>query len=416
MGEVTETSVDRVPTVLVIGTLDTKGEECAYLRARLAAAGCDVVVMDAGILGEPQVPADISREEVARAAGTDLASLVESGDRSKAIETMSRGAAEVVRRLHEEGRVDGILGIGGSNGSALVTTAMGSVPLGVPKLMVSTMAAGDTRPYVGTMDLTMMYSVVDLAGLNSVSERVLANAAGAVAGMARSAIHFVPVTKSKRSIGATMFGVTSGAVTAARQVLEHRGYEVLGFHATGSGGRSMEALMRGGRLAGVLDITTTELADELVGGMLSAGPDRLEMAGSLGLPQVVSVGALDMVSFGPIHTVPEKFRDRRLYRHNPTVTIMRTTVEECAQLGRIIADKLNRAKGPAAVFLPVSGISAISAAGGVFYDPEADQALFDALRQGLEPRIDLVEMEAAINDPVFGRAMAERLYTFLRAS
>ncbi|MGH9051907.1 MAG: Tm-1-like ATP-binding domain-containing protein [Acidimicrobiia bacterium] len=412
----TETRADRVPTVLVIGTLDTKGEECAYLRARLAEAGCHVVVIDAGILGEPQVPADISRKEVAHAAGTDLASLVESGDRFKAIETMSRGAAEVVRRLHEEGRVDGILGIGGSNGSTLVSTAMGSVPLGVPKLIVSTMAAGDTRPYVGTMDLTMMYSVVDLAGLNSVSERLLANAAGAVAGMARSAIDFTPLTKYKRSIGATMFGVTAGAVTAARQVLEHHGYEVLGFHATGSGGRSMEALMKGGHLAGVLDITTTELVDELVGGMLSAGPDRLETAGSLGLPQVVSVGALDIVSFGPIHTVPEKFRGRRLYQHNPTVTIMRTTVEECAQLGRIIADKVNRAKGPVAVFLPLLGISAISTAGGVFHDPEADRALFDALRQELDPSIDLVELEAAINDPAFGRAMAERLYTFLRAA
>lgn len=405
-----------MPTVLVIGTLDTKGEECAYLRARLAAAGCDVVVMDAGILGEPQVPADISREEVARAAGTNLRPLVESSDRSTAIETMSRGAAQVVRRLHEEGRVDGILGIGGSNGSALVTTAMGSVPLGVPKLIVSTMAAGDTRPYVGTMDLTMMYSVVDLAGINTVSERVLANAAGAVAGMARSAVDFRPATKPQPSIGATMYGVTAGAVTAARPVLERRGYEILGFHATGSGGRSMEALMKAGHLAGVLDITTTELADELVGGMLSAGPDRLEMAGSLGLPQVVSVGALDMVSFGPIDTVPEKFRGRRLYQHNPTVTIMRTTVDECAQLGRIISDKLNRATGPVAVFIPLSGISAISTAGGVFYDPDADRALFDALRQGLDSRIDLVAMKAAINDPVFGRAMAERLSTFLRAS
>ena len=414
MGDLTAT--DRMPTVLVIGTLDTKGEECAFLRARLTGAGCQVVVIDAGILGKSGIPADIPREEVARAAGTELTSLVGSGDRSKAIETMSRGAAEVVRRLHEQGRVDGIIGIGGSNGSTLVSTAMGSVPLGVPKLMVSTMAAGDTRPYVGTMDLTMMYSVVDLAGLNSVSERVLANAAGAAAGMARSAVDAMPITTSKPSIGVTMYGVTSGAVTAARQVLERRGYEVLGFHATGSGGRAMEALMKAGRLAGVLDITTTELADELAGGMLSAGPDRLETAGSLGLPQAVSVGALDMVTFGPIDTVPEKFRGRQLYQHNPTITIMRTTVEECAQLGRIIADKLNRAKGPVAVFIPLSGVSAISTAGGVFYDPEADRALFDALRQELDPRIDLVEMEAAINDSAFGRAMAERISTFLRAA
>ena len=405
-----------MPIVLVIGTLDTKGEECAFLRARLTDAGCQVVVMDAGILGKPRIPPDIPREEVARAVGTELTSLVGSADRSKAIETMSRGAAEVVRRLYEQRRVDGIIGIGGSNGSTLVSTAMGSVPLGVPKLMVSTMAAGDTRPYVGTMDLTMMYSVVDLAGLNSVSERVLANAAGAVAGMARSAVDSMPITKSKPSIGATMYGVTSGAVTAARQVLERRGYEVLGFHATGSGGRAMEALMKAGQLAGVLDITTTELADELVGGMLSAGPDRLETAGSLGLPQVVSVGALDMVTFGPIDTVPGRFRGRQLYQHNPTITIMRTTVEECAQLGRIIADKLNRAKGPVAVFIPLSGVSAFSTAGAVFYDPEADRALFDALRQELDPRIERIEMGAAINDSAFGRAMAERISTFLKTA
>ncbi|MBX6754417.1 MAG: Tm-1-like ATP-binding domain-containing protein, partial [Thermorudis peleae] len=332
-----------------------------------------------------------------------------------AIETMARGATQIVRTLFQQGKLHGILGLGGSGGSALVTAAMRALPIGVPKLMVSTLAAGDTRPYIGVSDIALLYPVVDIAGLNRLSEQILANAAGAIAGMAQAYEQYRPPQTAKPLIGATMFGVTTPCVTAARQRLEELGYEVLVFHATGTGGRAMEALVTGGFLAGVLDITTTELADELVGGVLSAGPERLEAAGAMGIPQVVSLGALDMVNFGPIDTVPERFRHRRLYKHNPTVTLMRTTPEECAELGRIIAQKLNQARGPVVVFIPKRGVSAIATEGGPFYDPDADQALFTALKAHLRPDIPVEEWDTDINDPAFARAMAERLAALIEA-
>ena len=251
-----------------------------------------------------------------RAAGAEVADLAASGDRGAAVETMARGAAEIVKRLRAEGRLDGILGLGGSGGSAIATYAMRQLPVGVPKLMVSTVASGDTRPYVGAVDVTMMYSVVDIAGINQISERILTNAAAAIAGMADA--QSIEIAETGRPlVGATMFGVTTPCVTRARERLEELGYEVLVFHATGTGGQSMEALIRGGFIAAVLDATTTELADDLVGGVLSAGPDRLEAAGEVGIPQVVSLGALDMVNFGPMETVPERFRERQPLRAQP---------------------------------------------------------------------------------------------------
>jgi uncharacterized protein (UPF0261 family) len=327
-----------------------------------------------------------------------------------AVDAMGRGAAEVVRRLHEEGRLDGILSVGGSGNSSIAAQAMRALPVGVPKLLVSTLASGDTRPYVGATDVSMTYSVVDISGLNRISERILANAAGAIAGMARVS---VPESGGKPLIGATMFGVTTPAVTRARERLEELGYEVLVFHATGTGGQSMEALAQGGFLAGVLDLTTTELADDLVGGVLSAGPDRLEAAGRLGLPQVVSVGALDMVNFGPRETVPAQFEGRNLYVHNPTVTLMRTTPEECAELGRRIARKLSAATGPTALFVPLKGVSMIATEGGPFHDPGADEALFGALRAELGDNVELHELDLDVNDSAFAEAMANRLHEML---
>jgi uncharacterized protein (UPF0261 family) len=327
---------------------------------------------------------------------------------------MARGAGEVVKRLQAEGRLDGVLGLGGSGGSSLVTSAMRELPVGVPKLMVSTVASGDTRPYVGESDVTMMYSVVDIAGINQISARILSNAAAAIAGMAKAEVP--EAGEVKPLVGATMFGVTTPAVDAARERLEELGYEVLVFHATGAGGRSMEALMRDGFITASLDITTTELADELVGGVLSAGPDRLEAAGTLGIPQVVSLGALDMVNFGPEDTIPKKFDGRNFYVHNPTVTLMRTTPEENAELGRRIARKLNAARGPVTLFVPLGGVSLIDAEGQPFYDPEADRALFDALRENLdEGVVEVQEMETHVNDPAFARAMAERLHEHYEA-
>ena len=401
-------------TVVLLGTLDTKGAEYEYLRERVRAAGCEVILVDAGVMAAPPA-ADISSDEVARAGGADRAALAAAADRGPAVAAMTRGAVAVVQRLHGEGRLDAIVGLGGSGGSAIISAAMQALPVGVPKLLVSTMASGDTRPYIGTADIAMMYSVVDIAGINEISERILSNAAAAAAGMALAAAEFVPAGGAKPLVGATMFGVTTPCVTVARELLEERGYEVLVFHATGAGGRSMEALMKGGFITASLDITTTELADELVGGVLSAGPDRLEMASALGIPQVVSVGALDMVNFGPLDTVPAQFKDRNLYVHNPTVTLMRTTEGECAELGRIIARKLNAAKGPLTVFIPLRGVSMIDVPGKPFHEPDADAALFRELKGGLRPDVEVVEMDTDINDPAFARAMAERLDAHYRA-
>jgi uncharacterized protein (UPF0261 family) len=397
-------------TVVLLGTLDTKGMECDYLRDRLREQGVDVLIVDAGVF-EPHADADVSHQEVAAAAGADVTALAEAGDRGAAVDAMGRGAAEVVRRLHEEGRLDGILSVGGSGNSSIAAQAMRAVPVGVPKLIISTLASGDTRPYVGASDVSMTYSVVDISGLNRISERILANAAGAIAGMAKVQVE---ENEGRPLIGATMFGVTTPAVTRARERLEELGYEVLVFHATGTGGLSMEALARAGYLAGVLDLTTTELADDLVGGVLSAGPDRLEAAGELGLPQVVSVGALDMVNFGPRDTVPAEFESRNLYVHNPTVTLMRTTPAECAELGRRIARKLSAANGPTALFLPLQGVSMIATEGGPFHDREADEALFGALREGLGANVEVHELDLDVNDPAFADAMANRLHEMVR--
>ena len=390
-----------MPTVVLIGTLDTKGQEYAFLADRVREHGCDVLLVDVGVLGEPSIAADVGRAEVAAAAGADVTALAAEGDRGAAVEAMARGAAAVVKRLHAEGRLDGVAALGGSGGSSIATHAMRELPVGVPKLMVSTLASGDTRPYVGAVDVTMTYSVVDIAGINQVSARILSNAAGAIAGMAKATTP--SLGQARPLVAASMFGVTTPCVTAARERLEELGYEVLVFHATGTGGQSMEALMRGGFVIASLDVTTTELADDLVGGVLSAGPDRLEAAGELAIPQVVSLGALDMVNFGPRDTVPPQFAGRNLYVHNPTVTLMRTTPEECAELGRRIARKLNAARGPTALFVPLRGVSMIAVDGQPFHDAAADEALFGALREHLDPRVEAHWLELDVNDPAFAR-------------
>lgn len=397
-------------TVVLLGTLDTKGAEYAYVRDRVAENDCDVIVIDAGILGEPGIVPDIDRGKVAEAAGVTIEKLVEAGDRGSAIEKMGRGAGVVLAELYEQGRVNAVFGMGGSNGSSLSGTAMQALPVGVPKLIVSTMASGDTRPYVGTTDVAMMYPVVDIAGINSVSARVLTNAAGAIAGMARANAGFSHHGADRPVVGATMFGVTTPGVDAAREWLENRGYEVLVFHATGTGGMALEALIDDGLIDAVLDVTTTELADEVVGGVLSAGPRRLEAAGAAGIPQVVSLGALDMANFGPIDTVPARYRNRNLHRHNPTVTLMRTSPEECTEIGRLIAAKLNAATGPLTLFIPRGGISALAAPGGAFHDPRADAALFQSLEDHLHDHVEVVVSDAHINDRELGAAMARRLH------
>ena len=397
-------------TILLPGTFDTKGEEYAFVKALIHARGHETLTLDLGVLGESPTSADIPALDVAQAGGSTLDALRAAADRGTAIEVMQRGGRALTRQLLASGRFDAILGLGGGGGTTMITALMRDVPVGLPKVMVSTMASGQVGPYVDVKDITLMYSVVDIAGLNPLSRRILANAAGAVCGMVEQ---LVPPASDRPLLAATMFGVTTPCVTEARKHLEQAGYDVLVFHATGSGGRAMEALIDDGWVAGVLDVTTTEWCDEVVGGVLSAGPDRLSAAGRRGLPQVVSVGALDMVNFGSADTVPARFQNRRLYRHNATVTLMRTTPDECTEIGRRIAAQLNRAAGPVVLLLPLRGVSMIDAEGQPFHDVEADQALFRSLRQHAGPNVRVRELDAHINDPVFARALADELLGLL---
>ncbi|MFD5411301.1 Tm-1-like ATP-binding domain-containing protein [Streptomyces nojiriensis] len=409
--------------VVLVGTLDTKGVEYGWLREGLLRAGAEVVLVDTGIMGEPRVPADVPREAVARAAGTELPDLRTAADRGAAVATMARGAEATLLRLHAEGRLHGVLAIGGSGGTSIATRAMRALPLGVPKLMVSSMASGDVRPYVGSSDITMMYSVVDIAGINSISAPVLANAVAAITGMARAYARTSAETRPPRLgaggrplVAASMAGVTTAGVDAARERLTELGYEVLVFHVSGTGGRTLETLAGQGVFAGVLDLTLSELADDLCGGILTAGPDRLSAAGRAGIPQVVSLGALDMVKFGPLESLPRQVRDRGVHVHNPSITVTRTTAAECAELGRRVAAKLRSASGPTAVCVPLRGLSTLGAPGGPYHDPGADRALFSALREGLRGSATrLYDYDTHINDPAFGRAAADRLHTMIGA-
>ncbi|MFJ6479234.1 MULTISPECIES: Tm-1-like ATP-binding domain-containing protein [unclassified Streptomyces] len=410
-------------SVVLVGTLDTKGVEYGWLREGLLRAGVEVVLVDTGIVGEPRVAADVPREAVARAAGTQLSDLRTAADRGAAVTTMAKGAEATLLRLHAEGRLHGVLAIGGSGGTSIATRAMRALPLGVPKLMVSSMASGDVRPYVGSSDITMMYSVVDIAGINSVSAPVLANAVAAITGMARAHARSSAQGRPPRLgggdrplVAASMAGVTTAGVDAARERLTELGYEVLVFHVSGTGGRTLETLAGQGVFAGVLDLTLSELADDLCGGILSAGPDRLSAAGRAGIPQVVSLGALDMVKFGPLESLPRQVRDRGVHVHNPSITVTRTTAAECAELGRRVAAKLCAASGPTAVCVPLRGLSTLGAPGGPYHDPGADRALFSALREGLRGSTTrLYDYDTHINDPAFGRAAADRLHAMIGA-
>jgi uncharacterized protein (UPF0261 family) len=401
--------------VLLAGTLDTKGIEFQFVRDLLHQAGVPTLVLDASVLRPPPFSPDISREEVYAAAGLRYEDVLGAGDRGRAVAAAARGTARIARDLHEQGRLEGVLGLGGSAGTTIATAAMRALPFGVPKVMVSTLASGQVRPYVGVRDVCMFHSVVDLCGLNRISRSVLTRAAGAMVGMLRATPLAGASDLSDSVAGAsglcaaTMFGVTTPCVEAARAAVEKGGYEVLVFHATGTGGQTMEALIHDGLIAGVLDLTTTELADELVGGVLSAGPDRLTAAALRGVPQVISLGALDMVNFGPPETVPEKFRGRRLYAHNPNVTLMRTTPEENDALGKEIAHKASAARGPTAVLVPRRGVSAIDAEGQPFWWPEADAALFASLRTWMSPHVRLIELDLHVNDPAFAAEAARLL-------
>lgn len=401
--------------VYLIATLDTKGAEAALVRERLQQLGLQVTLVDAGAIGTSTVQADISREEVFAAAGRSLVEVVAQNDRGAAISAAAAGVEKIVTAAFAAGQVDGVLALGGSAGTTIGTQTMRALPIGVPKLMVSTLASGQVRPWVGDKDILMLNSVVDIAGINRISRQILLQAAAAMAGMVQHRASDVAAATDKPLIAATMFGVTTPCVQRARQALEEAGYEVLVFHATGNGGQAMESLIAEGLICGVLDITTTELADELVGGILAAGPDRLTAAGRRGIPQVVSVGALDMVNFGPRATVPARFAERTFYQHNANVTLMRTTAEECARLGEEIGRKVSAAKGPATILLPRQGVSAIDRAGQPFDDPQARETLFAGIRS-TAGNTEIVELDAHINDDSFAVAAAQRLLEMLAAT
>ena len=394
-------------TIAIVGTFDTKGIEYSYVKELIESLGLDTLTIHTGVF-KPAFEPDISNKEVAKAGGTDIETLVAKKDRALATELLSKGVEKLIPQLYEEGRFDGIISFGGTGGTSLVTPAMRALPIGVPKVMVSTVASGNTTQYIGTSDIIMMPSIVDVAGLNSISTKIFTNAVFAIAGMVK--FENKKVVAKKPLVAATMFGVTTPCVSKAAKYLEDRGYEVLVFHATGIGGKTMEALIEGGFIEGVLDITTTEWVDEIVGGTLNAGPHRLEAAGKNNIPQVVSVGALDMCNFGPYDTVPNQFKNRNLYKHNPTVTLMRTTIEENELIGKKLVEKLNMAKEKTALFLPLKGISSIDLEGEVFHGVKEDKMLFDTLRNGVNKNIvEIVEMDCAINDVEFAEAAAQKL-------
>ena len=399
--------------VLLLATLDTKGTEAAFLRDRLVELGVEVRTVDTGCLGDPAIPADITREEFYRLGPTPWAELAADGDRGRAVTAAAEAARALATTQLAAGRLQGVIGIGGSAGTTIATSAMRALPLGMPKLMVSTLASGQVRPWVGDSDLMMLNSVVDILGLNRISRSVLDSAARAMAGLV--SLETAPAPDSDRDlVAATMFGVTTPCVERARERLEQAGFEVLVFHATGNGGQAMESLIADGLFVGVLDITTTELADELVGGILSAGPDRLAAAGRRGVPQVISVGATDMVNFGPRSEVPSRFADRLFYEHNPTVTLMRTTVEENSRLGEQIGTRAAAATGPTTVMLPLEGVSAIDRTDQPFDDPAAREALFTAIREHHAPA-ELLELPHHLNDPEFADAAAARLIELINS-
>lgn len=403
-------------TIAVAGTFDTKGKEFLYVKKLIEELGLKTFMINTGVF-EPYFEPDVNNDEVARAAGYDIKEIVRRKDRATATEALSKGMQNLVPKLYAEEKFDGIISFGGSGGTSLVTPAMRALPIGVPKVMVSTMASGNVAQYVGTSDIVMIPSLVDVAGLNKVSKMVFRNAVLVIAGMVGLPDKLKPEEEEKKPlVAATMFGVTTPCVNYAKEYLEKHGYEVLVFHCTGTGGKTMESLIDNGYFAGILDLTTTEWADEIVGGVLSAGPNRCEAAIRHQIPQVVSVGATDMVNFGPIDTVPEKFSGRNLYKHNPTVTLMRTTAPECAKIGAALAEKWNRATTDMVVLLPEKGVSMIDAAGQPFDDPNARHILFQTIQENINnPHIRIENMPNNINDSAFAVHAAKELMVLMQA-
>lgn len=391
-------------TIAVLGTLDSKGDEHAFVADQIRLRGHEALLIDVGTGSDPVVRPEVSRFEVAEVGGVDLQPILDRKDRGECVAAMTRAAPILLERLVENGTIEGVISLGGGGGTAIATAAMRVLPVGFPKVMVSTLASGNTAHYVGTRDIVMIPSIVDVSGLNSVSRTIFTRAAGAISGMVDSK---VDISDARPIIAASMFGNTTDLVSMAREQLEAAGYEVLVFHATGTGGRTMEALVESGMVAGVLDVTTTEWADQLVGGVLAAGPDRLDAMTRARVPAVIAPGCLDMVNFGERDTLPEEFEDRAIYQHNPQVTLVRTSADECDQLGRILARKANANGSSTAILIPTRAISVISAPGGVFHDADADARLFNAIRE--EAEVEVQELEVEINSEEFANACVGKL-------
>lgn len=397
-------------TIAIAGTFDSKGAEYQYIKGLVEELGLRAYTIHTGVF-EPMFEPDVSNGEVAAAAGYNLEEIAAKKDRSLAMEALAKGMETIVPKLYADGKFDGILSLGGSGGTSLATAAMRALPIGVPKLMVSTMASGDVERYVGTSDIIMMPSIVDVAGLNKISKMIFKNAVLAMAGMVSCGDKLKnDTTEQKPLIAATMFGVTTPCIEQAKAYLEEKGYEVMVFHATGTGGKTMEALIDAGFFAGVLDLTTTEYCDEVVGGILAAGPDRCGAAIRQKVPQVVSVGACDMVNFGEMDSVPEQFRGRNLYKHNPAVTLMRTTVEENVEIAHRLAEKWNGARRKMVLLLPKKGVSMIDAEGQPFDGPEERKTLFETLKKEIRnDNVEIVELDNNINDEHFALTAAKTL-------
>jgi uncharacterized protein (UPF0261 family) len=397
--------------IVIVGALDTKGSEFQFVHDVIQANGLETIVVDFGVMGDPSFKPDVTADEVARAGGSSLDELRTKADKAFAMQTMSAGLAKVVADLHGNGRLGGILGMGGGGGTSIATAAMRGLPTGVPKLMVSTLASGDIAPFVGSRDITMMPSVVDVAGLNSISRRIYTNAAAAMVGMVRQ--ETPKATEEKPLITASMFGNTTPCVNHAREILESKNYEVLVFHATGTGGRTLEQLIADGYITANLDLTTTELADEVCGGVLSAGSDRLMAAARSGVPTVLAPGCVDMANFGGRITMPQAYQSRLLYEWNPNVTLMRTNVDENLAIGEMMARAANASTGPVAILIPLRGVSQLDSPGGAFWDPEANRACFKAIKENLKPGISFIEMDNNINDPAFAEKAVDLLLAML---
>jgi uncharacterized protein (UPF0261 family) len=394
-------------TIVLLGRLDSKGKEYAYVKDRMIHGGFDVIVVDSGTRGAPQFKPDISREEVARAAGVEIQEVVDPTDENKEIQVMMEGASRIAQRLRDSGRLDGIMCLGGSRGTAIGTAAMRALPFGIPKVMVSTIASGDMRRYIGTKDITLIHSVTDIVGLNRMTKRLLAYAAGAVMGAVAADPGYE--VSHKPLIAMSSMGGINRAVFSAQRILEDRGFEVVAFHTVGTGGQALEEAVEQSLIDGVLDLVTHEVIDHLYGGYCDAGPARLEAAGKKGIPQVIVPGCLDFIAFSPPEKMPESLRERKVFRHTPEVAIIRANKDEMASVGKTMAEKLNRALGPIVVVVPNQGFSPANRRGKALYDPEADRAFVEVLKRSLKPSIRIVEVDAHINDELFAKQAVDLL-------